>query len=153
MNNFNVKLTQAMIEKAREVKTAEELLLLVKENEIEMTSDEAATYFAQLNPKSGELDDDELDNVAGGACGNKAEVKDITGSEDQFHGCFKCGKCGSTTWTTDTSKYSSTIGSAGYNIYFTPRYCAQCNKRAWCMSCAYFEERDGKSWCNNPDHI
>ena len=33
-----------------------------------MTADEAATYFAQLNPKRGELDDDDLDAVAGGAC-------------------------------------------------------------------------------------
>ena len=41
---------------------------LAKENGVEMTADEAATYFAQLNPKSGELDDDELDAVAGGAC-------------------------------------------------------------------------------------
>ena len=148
MKNF----TPEMIEKAKAAKSAEELLEVAKAGGIEMTADEAATYFAQLNPKFGELDDDDLDNVAGGACGNKGvDVMDITGAEDQFHGCFKCGKCGSTSWTTDISTYSSCVGSAGYNLNYTPRYCAQCNKRAWCMSCAYFEERDGKSWCNNPN--
>ena len=57
-----------MIEKARTAKSAEKLLALAKDNGVEMTEDEAKTYFAQLNPKSGELDDDELDNVSGGGC-------------------------------------------------------------------------------------
>ena len=64
MKNFNAE----MIEKAKTVKSAEELLELAKASNVEMTADEAATYFAQLNPKSGELDDDDLDAVAGGAC-------------------------------------------------------------------------------------
>ena len=61
-------LTSEMIEKAKAAKSAEELIALAKDNGVEMTADEAATYFAQLNPKSGELDDDDLDAVAGGAC-------------------------------------------------------------------------------------
>ena len=59
-----MKLTQEIIEKAREVKTAEELLLLAKENGIEMTADEAQTYFEQIN--ANKLDDDLLDDVSGG---------------------------------------------------------------------------------------
>ena len=62
-------LTPEMIEKAKVAKSAEELLALAKENNVEMSADEAATYFAQLSPKSGELDDDDLDAVAGGAGG------------------------------------------------------------------------------------
>ena len=67
-------LTPEMIEKAKVAKSAEGLLALAKENNVEMTADEAKTYFAQLNPKSGELDDDDLDAVAGGAggCGRPA---------------------------------------------------------------------------------
>lgn len=61
-------ITPEMIEKAKEAKTAEELLALAKENNIEMTEEEAKTYFAQLHPASGELSDDDLDNVAGGGC-------------------------------------------------------------------------------------
>jgi hypothetical protein len=62
-------LTPEMIEKAKVAKSAEELFEIAKDNGVEMTADEATTYFAQLNPKSGELDDNDLDNVAGGACG------------------------------------------------------------------------------------
>ena len=52
MNN----LTPEMIEKAKVAKTAEELYEIAKANNIEMTADEAATCFAQLNPQSGELE-------------------------------------------------------------------------------------------------
>ena len=64
------KLTQELLEKAKQAKTPEEIAALAKENGIELTPEEANTYFAQLNPKSGELSDDELDSVAGGRkCG------------------------------------------------------------------------------------
>ena len=33
-----------------------------------MTEKEAKKYFAQLTPQTGEISDDELDNVSGGAC-------------------------------------------------------------------------------------
>ena len=59
-----MKLTQEMMEKARAAKTAEELLLLANENGIEMTADEAQTYFEQIN--ANKLDDDLLDGVSGG---------------------------------------------------------------------------------------
>lgn len=66
MMNFNAE----MIEKAKTAKNAEELGEIAKADGVDMTAEEAKTYFAQLNPKSGELDDDDLDAVAGGACGN-----------------------------------------------------------------------------------
>ena len=83
-------LTPEMIEKAKAAKSAEELLEVAKAGGIEMTADEAATYFAQLNPKSGELDDDDLDSVAGGACGSGVRVGDavrVTSGET----CSICG--------------------------------------------------------------
>ena len=61
-------------------KSAEELLELAKANGVEMTADEAAAYFAQLNPKSGELDDDELDAVAGGGCDQSSD----DGGDDDY---------------------------------------------------------------------
>ena len=94
MKNFNAE----MIEKAKTVKSAEELLELAKVNGVEMTADEAKTYFAQLNPKSGELDDDDLDAVAGGACSDSndndnpaagvGDTVQITSGET----CSSCGK-------------------------------------------------------------
>lgn len=65
-----MELNKELLEKAKDAKNAEELVAIAKENGIELTAEEAKTYFAQLNTKAGELHDDELDNVAGGRkCG------------------------------------------------------------------------------------
>ena len=66
------KLTPELIEKAKLAKSAEELIALAKENGTQLTAEEANTYFAKLNPKMGELNDDELDSVAGG-CDDEPE--------------------------------------------------------------------------------
>ena len=64
------KFTPELFEKAKKAKTPEKLATLAKENGIELTAEEANTYFAVLNPQDGELADDELDQVAGGRkCG------------------------------------------------------------------------------------
>lgn len=63
-----MELNEKLLAKAKEAKTLEELTILAKENNIELTEEEATAYFNQLHPKTGELSDDELDNVAGGAC-------------------------------------------------------------------------------------
>ena len=87
MKNFNTE----MIEKAKAAKSAEELFELAKANNVEMTADEAKTYFAQMNPKSGELDDDDLDGIAGGGCNDimgKGEYSDV-----QILDSHECPKC------------------------------------------------------------
>ena len=58
---------EELLLKVKTVKSTEELIVLAKENGIEMTEESAQAYFEQLN-KKGELADDELDNVAGGGC-------------------------------------------------------------------------------------
>ena len=62
-----MKFTDEILEKAKTAKSAEELLAMAKAENIELTEEEAAKAFAELN-KSGELSDEELDNVSGG-CG------------------------------------------------------------------------------------
>ena len=103
MANF----TTEIIEKAKGAKTAHELLELAKAEGINITFDDAVTYFAQLNPKSGELSDDDLDNVAGGLGGcfnfgnsirKGAKVRVLNGQ--------KCRKCGS-----DIGYYQSGAGA------------------------------------------
>ena len=64
-----MKFSNEMIEKAKTAKTAEELLAMAKAENINFTAEEAAKAFAELN-KTGELSDEELDNVAGG-CGGE----------------------------------------------------------------------------------
>jgi hypothetical protein len=62
MLNFNKEIIVA----AKGAKSLDELMALAKENSIEITEEEAALYFEQLNPKSGEISDEELNNVSGG---------------------------------------------------------------------------------------
>ena len=65
-----MKMNNELIAKAKEAKTAEELMALAKESGEEITEESAKAYFDLLNPKTGELSDDELDNVSGGGCYN-----------------------------------------------------------------------------------
>ena len=88
--------TPEIIEKAKAARSAEELLALAKENNVEMTPDEAATYFAQLNPKSGELNDDDLDNVAGGACSSNSANYAHEGDRVRVINGRRCSVCGGT---------------------------------------------------------
>lgn len=78
-------MTEEMIQKAKNAKSAEELLTLAKENGIEMTPEEANARFVELHPRQGELSDDELDNVAGGC-----NVKGRDGKCDKWE-CKYCG--------------------------------------------------------------
>lgn len=87
-------LTPEMIEKAKAAKSAEELLELAKANGFDMSADEAKTCFAQLNPKSGELDDDALDCVAGG-CGDSDDSSGSIGDTVRITSGTVCANCGS----------------------------------------------------------
>ena len=61
-----MKMNNELIAKAKKTATVEELLALAKENHVELSEEDAKMYFELLHPKTGELSDDELDNVAGG---------------------------------------------------------------------------------------
>lgn len=65
-----MNINEELMAKARGAKSVEELLALAKENNVELTEEEANAYFEQMN-RTGELSDDELDSVAGGGCGKK----------------------------------------------------------------------------------
>lgn len=54
-----------LIAKAKEAKSAEELLSLARENKIELTEEQAKEYYNRLH-STGELTDDDLEKVAGG---------------------------------------------------------------------------------------
>ena len=61
-----MKMNNELIAKAKKTATVEELLALAKENQVELSEEDAKMYFELLHPKTGELSDDERDNVAGG---------------------------------------------------------------------------------------
>ena len=64
--NWIYRRTQ-QVNRAFTIKALREYLVVLN---TKVTAEEAKNYFAQLNPKAGELADDELDNVSGGRkCG------------------------------------------------------------------------------------
>ena len=73
-----------LIEKAKQSKSAEELLAMAKAENIEMTAEEAAKYFAELH-KTGELSDEELDNVAGGRLCSPGDPKWNIGDRVRYY--------------------------------------------------------------------
>ena len=75
-----MNISKELIETAKTAKSAEELLELAKAENIELSAEEAAKAFAELN-KAGELSDEELDNVSGG-CGRDYEP---SGETPKFH--------------------------------------------------------------------
>ena len=73
--------TPELIEKAKQAKSTEELIALAKENNIELSEDKAKEYFERLN-NSGELSDEELDNVTSGG-----RIEGKRGIVTALHGC------------------------------------------------------------------
>ena len=61
-----VNFTPELVATAKSAKSAEELFALAKANGVDLTEDEARTYFEQLHTNK-ELADDELDSVVGGS--------------------------------------------------------------------------------------
>ena len=60
-----MNISKELLQKAEKEKTAEELLTLAQQENIQLNEEQAVKIFAELH-KTGELEDDELDNVAGG---------------------------------------------------------------------------------------
>lgn len=78
---MELEFTTELMEKVKQAGSTEELLALAKENKVEMSAEKAEELFGRFN-KTGELSDDELDNVAGGGCGD----------DDDAVKCEICGK-------------------------------------------------------------
>ena len=60
--------TPEMLNIAKNAKTAEELIALARENNVEVSEEEIKAYFEKTHTKY-EMTDDELNNVVGGGCG------------------------------------------------------------------------------------
>ena len=125
-----MELNKELLAKAKEAKTPEELLALAKENGIEMTAEEAQKIFAQLHSQTGELSDDELDNVSGGGCHNGGRLV-----VSVMHYCdeWRCKDDGSQ-WVIDGML----------------ECCKTCRVTAYCHSCQYCTYEKGLWLCNNP---
>ena len=131
------KLTPELLEKAKQAKSPEELLTLAKENGEELTEDSAKAYFDQLH-KTGELSDDELDNVAGGGCYAKDGRLVVTIDHLCYH--FICKRCGS---KRGTGQYAESCNGCRHTRIDSAAHCATCK------FCTY---EKGLWLCNNPEN-
>lgn len=128
MNRFTTEMLQA----AKTAKSVEELLTMAKEQNIELTAEEAADYFAHLHAPIGELDDDELDNVAGGGCGTPKKWGFYNGGEVVIpaQGLRSVQCC---------CEHSCIARNNGINfcgvIWFTEIQCGQKGSDAWEIMC------------------
>ncbi len=118
-----MNLNDELLKKAKIAKNPEELMALAKENGFDLTEDEANTYFARINAKSGELDDDELDDVSGGCTTYYKDMPIVTA----YNTCRY--------WESEHYPYTA-IPEGGY-----------------CKECFYFREWTFGFYCGNEVRI
>ena len=131
MENFN----QELLEKAKQTKSVEELLALAKENGMEMTEEQVNAYYAQLHKASGEMADDELENVAGGGCHSGDGRLVVTVG-------YNCEN-----WVCTCGNNHSRVEVFGHNAR---DICTSCRRTRCCQNCRYMSYERGLWLCNNP---
>lgn len=110
MAEFNTEL----MKKVEAAASPEEILAIAKDNNIKLTQEQANAYFEKMH-KTGELSDDELDNVAGGGCGN--QTQEVT---DPIC-CPICGSHSVKKYSTDSASCNC-CGFCEYAGFFTEEY-------------------------------
>ncbi len=133
---------EELILKAKEAKSAEELLALAKENGLEMTEENAKAYFEQIH-KFGELSDSELDNVSGGGCyaNDGRLVTTVANSCDDWT-CKHCGK---------GKVVVHKLLLSGRDWYWD-HDCPDFSEKLVCNSCKYMSYERGLWLCNHPNN-
>ena len=124
-------LTPELIAKAKAAESAEELLEIAKANGVELTAEEVKTYFEQLNA-TGAVSDDELDTVAGGACGYADDGRKIVDPSCHCSTNFECKN------------------GCGNNADMGTEKCRISGEEWRCYNCVSVSFEGGKMYCNNP---
>ena len=120
--------TPEQLEAVKAAKSAEELIEIAKRENIELTQ-EQAEKFSQ--PPVGELSEEELGNVAGGACagGDRGELsyQEVTPQTECNHG-----------FLSDMQAVSANIETGESWTSSFPRRCHECS---------YMSSENGKYYC------
>lgn len=126
-----------MISKGIKAQSVQELKEIAAEQDWDMTDEEATAYFDELQncaaQDSGELSDDELDDVSGGGCHTKDGRLVVT----VLHSCghFTCKNCYNTAHLLRGAENGR---------------CKRCRTSAYCKNCAYCIYEGGKWLCGQP---
>ena len=122
-----MEMNTELIAEAKKTNSPGELIVLARENGMEMTEETAKSFFEQLHPKTGELTDDELDNVSGGArYSDDGYLKTTIGHRCKYYEEFyssgvngTCCKC----------LYWDQNGANGYEMVGSPLRCLTLNNK------------------------
>ena len=132
-----------MISKGIKAQSAQELKEIAAEQDWDMTDEEATAYFDELQKyetkASGELSDDELDNVSGGGCHKDNRLVVTT-----LHRCrhYECD-CGKTNMLSYDVRQKDKERLA----------CSACDRIYRCCRCKYMTYEKGLWLCNNPKNM
>jgi hypothetical protein len=99
-----------LIAKVRAAKSPEELLELAKANNVELTAEEAKTYYEQLHT-NGAISDDDLEAVAGG--GICDELRNFFRARNSFMES-SCPSCRQQPTNLDRASFDSSITPLPY---------------------------------------
>ena len=123
-----MEMNQKLLAKAMCAESIEDLMRIAKENDVELSEENAKAYFELLCPKNGELSDDELDNVAGGGCHKDGRLVTTL-----FNSCgyWRCKK-------KDTQCAAMPDST-----------CPRCTTGKHCETCCYCSYEKGLWLCNN----
>ena len=119
--------------KAKSAKSADDILAIAKENGLDVSREEAELYI-HANVPNGELPDDALDGVTGGAV---YTLRDGYLIVTNFHKCdrWKCDSCGGTNFS-----YMKVGSESGYGwAHKCVGYANGCGKS--CLTCEYMKYR------------
>jgi predicted ribosomally synthesized peptide with nif11-like leader len=122
--------------KAEAAKSIEELMAIAKENGIEFSEEDAKKYFEMK--KNGELPDESLTDVSGGAVYFAGRLI-VT----RFHVCdhWKCPKCG-----------IGLCSYAGNDVHACPPYSSWSHyQKVSCLDCKYQKYVFPYHLCTHPD--
>lgn len=130
-----------MIAKGAQAQSAQELKELAAKEDWQMSDEEAASYFEELKEltsekKTGELNDDELDNVSGGGCYKGKRLVVTT-----MHSCME--------WSCKCGNPSNMTPGELVNL----GRCPKCRRGKTCGNCKYCSYEKGLWLCNNPKNM
>ena len=132
-----MEFSKELLTKAKAAPSGEALFALARENGIPMTQEEADAYFTELH-KTGELSDDELENVTGGGCRKNGHLVVTI-----YYSCdlFRCKKH-------PGQPLKWVLDPCGGDMY---EGCYICGNKKECYGCYYCKYTGGLWLCMNPD--
>lgn len=115
-----MEINKELIEQAKKAASVDEIKTIAKENDLEISDEEAKTVFERFHT-SGEISDEELDNVAGGKCVPESSgmtPKYKVGDEVIY---VNCPVVPLTVVKVDPTRYECTVWF--HKVYFFKYYC------------------------------